>query len=149
MMTKTIFYCAAAALALTGCATSEEHRQVAEVTRAQTLVDQAEQGGAQQFAAADLEAARSKLQMAQNKHTDDEDAVRLAQESAADAEVALARSRAGKAQQALTQVNAGHESLRQETNNEPSSPAQQSTPTAEPPEAPPPTPPIAEQPHRP
>lgn len=113
-MSKIILYCAAAAMALTGCASTEEHRQVAVVARAQTLVDQAEQSGAQQFAAADLEAARNKLQMAQNKHTDDERAVRLAEESSADAQVAIARAHAAKAQQAQSQVNAGSETLRQE-----------------------------------
>src|SRR5262249_40452173 len=117
-MAKIILYCAASVLALTGCATEERHQQVAEVRRAQTLVDQAQQAGAQQFAAADLEAARNKLQVAQNKHTDDGAAQRMAAESAADAEVAIARSRAAKAQQALTQVNAGHESLREETTQE-------------------------------
>ena len=114
-MSKIIFYCAASVLALTACASNEDRRQAAELTRAQTLVDQAQQAGAQQFASADLEAARNKLEMAQNKHTGEDAAERLAQEAAADANVALARTRAMKSQQALNQVNAGHDSLRQET----------------------------------
>src|SRR5262245_24398113 len=112
-MAKITLLCAASLLALAGCASAP--RQVAESTRAHTLVDQAEQAGAQQFAAADLEAARNKLQQADDKHTDHDLAVRLAQEAAADAEVAAARTRAAKAQQALAQVNAGSDTLRQET----------------------------------
>jgi 2-hydroxychromene-2-carboxylate isomerase len=111
-MSKTILFCGAVALAMAGCA-SEPH-QVAELARAQTLVEQAEQGGAQQFAPADLQAARDKLQQAQQKHTDDEVTVRLAQEAALDAQVAAARTRSAKAEQALAQVNAGSETLRQE-----------------------------------
>jgi hypothetical protein len=117
-MAKIIMYCAASLLALTGCATEEKHRQVAELSRAQTLLGQAEQSGAQQYASADLEAARNKLETAQNKKTDDEVALRLAQESAADAEVAMARTRAAKAQQALNQVSAGSETLRQESSRQ-------------------------------
>jgi hypothetical protein len=150
-MAKIILYCAASVLALTGCATEERHRQVADVARAQTLVEQAEQGGAQQYAAADLEAARNKLQVAQNKKTDDEVAQRLAVESAADAEVAVARTRAAKAQQAVTQVNAGHETLRQEATVEQSATSPSSTmPPSPPPGAlPSTTPPIGDQPQPP
>lgn len=140
-MSKIILYSAASVLALTACAT-EEHRQIAEVSRAQTLVDQAEQSGAQQFASADLEAARNKLQAAQNKHTDDEAAMRLAEESSIDAEVAVARTRAAKAQQAVTQVNAGSETLRREANTEPSSSTQPPPPAVQTP----PAPPIAQEP---
>jgi len=124
-MSKIIIYGAACVLALAACATPPH--QVAETSRARALVEQAEQSGAQQFASADLEAARNKLQVAQDKHTDDEVAVRMAQESAADAEVALARSRAGKAQQALSQVSAGSATLRQEANR-PDQPASGSPP---------------------
>jgi hypothetical protein len=111
MRYKSVF-CAAAVLALGACATPRH--EVAEVARAHTLVDQAEQAGAQQYASADLEAARNKLQQANDKRTDHDDAVRLADEAGADAEVAIARARAGKAQAALAQVNAGNDTLRQE-----------------------------------
>jgi hypothetical protein len=56
---KTLL-CIASALALAACA-SDEHRQVAELSRAHTLVEQAQQAGAQQYAGADLEAANNKL----------------------------------------------------------------------------------------
>jgi hypothetical protein len=117
----------AVASALGAC--GSEPRQIAEVSRAHTLVEQAEQSGAQQFAAADLESARNKLRQADDKRTNDELAMRLAQEASIDAQVAAARTRAAKAEQALTQVNAGSESLRQEANRPPE------------PEQPPPPPP--------
>jgi hypothetical protein len=112
-MVKMILLSVVLALAISGCAT--DRRQAVEVSRAQSLVDQAEQAGAQQYAAADLEAARNKLQQANNGHTDHEDATRLASEAAIDAQVASARTQAAKAQLALNQVNAGSETLRQET----------------------------------
>ena len=101
-------------LAMTACASGP--RPVAELSRAHTLVEQAEQAGAQQFAAADLDAARSKLQQAEQKDAKSDLALRLAQEASMDAEVAAARTRVGKAEQAVTEVNASIESLRKETN---------------------------------
>jgi hypothetical protein len=97
-----------------GCASSP--RPLVDLTQAHTLVQQAEQSDAQQFASADLEAARSKLREADAAAKDrPEVAIRLAQESSADADVALARTRAGKANQALADVNAGTATLRSET----------------------------------
>ena len=110
---KTLL-CIASALALAACA-SDEHRQVAELSRAHTLVEQAQQAGAQQYAGADLEAANNKLRMADNKKTDEEVALRLATEASLDAQVALQRTRAAKAELALAQVNAGSDTLRDET----------------------------------
>ena len=111
-MTYKSVFGAAVVLALGACATPRH--EVAEIARAHTLVDQAEQSGAQQYASADLEAARNKLQQATNDHTDHDDAVRLADEASADAEVAIARTRAAKAQAALAQVNSSNDTLRQE-----------------------------------
>jgi len=110
---KTLL-CIASALALSACA-SDEHRQVAELSRAHTLVEQAQQAGAQQYAGADLEAANNKLLVADNKKTDEEVALRMATEASLDAQVALQRTRAAKAELALAQVNAGSDTLRDET----------------------------------
>ena len=104
------------ALALASCESGP--RPVAELSRAHTLVEQAEQAGAQQFAAADLGSARTKLQQADQKDTNAELALRLAQEASVDAQVAVARARVGKAEQAVTEINASLESLRRETNRE-------------------------------
>ena len=124
-MVKTILLSTVLALAVSGCATN---RRPVEAASAQSLVNQAEQAGAQQFAAADLEAARNKLQQADDPRTDHDVAVRLATEAAIDAQVASARTQAAKAEQSLAQVNAGSETLRQETTNQ----AQESTPQPQP-----------------
>jgi hypothetical protein len=101
-------------LALLGCASA---RPVPDLVGSRTLISQAEQSDAPQFASADLESARSKVRQA------DEDArqgktvlaTRLAHEAAVDAEVAMARTRALKAEQALRDVNAGTQTLRNES----------------------------------
>ena len=100
-------------LAMASCESGP--RPIAELSRAHTLVEQAEQAGAQQFAGADLDAARTKLQRAEQKDTRPEVALRLAEEAALDAQVAVARARVGKADQAVMEVNASTESLRKET----------------------------------
>src|ERR1700722_15482353 len=109
-------------LAAAGCASSP--KPVADLANAHALVAQAEQSDAQQFASSDLEAARSKLRQAD---TDAQDkpviAARLAQESAVDAEVALARTRSLKAAQALNEVNAGTQTLRGESQRSADHPA--------------------------
>jgi hypothetical protein len=119
-MSNTSSICVATASAallavLAGCATAP--RPEPEVTAAHTLISQAEQSDAAQFASADLEAARSKLRQADQDSHDNKPvlAVRLAQESSVDAEVAMARTRAIKAEKALQDVNAGTRSLRNET----------------------------------
>ena len=102
-------------LALLGCASA---RPVPDLVGSRTLISQAEQSDAPQFASADLESARSKVRQA------DEDArqgktvlaTRLAHEAAVDAEVAMARTRAIKSEQALRDVNAGTQTLRNESN---------------------------------
>ena len=104
------------ALVLASCASSPP--PIAELSRAHTLVEQAEQAGAQQFAAADLDSARQKLQVADRKDTKPESALRLAREASLDAQVAVARARVGKAEQAVAEVNASVESLRRETHHD-------------------------------
>jgi hypothetical protein len=115
-MTRSTLAVAAlgALLAAAGCASAP--KPTAELAQAHTLVDQAEQGGAAQFASADMAAARSKLQMAdQDAAKQPEQSKRLAQEATVDARVALARTNEVKAQQALRDVNAGTQTLRNET----------------------------------
>jgi hypothetical protein len=103
-----------ALLAAAGCASAP--KPTAELAQAHTLVDQAEQGGGEQFASADMAAARRKLQMAdQDAAKQPEQSKRLAQEATVDARVALARTNEVKAQQALRDVNAGTQTLRNET----------------------------------
>lgn len=101
-------------LAAAGCASAPQ--PTADLAQAHTLVDQAEQSGASQFASADLASARSKLQIAdQDARKRPEQSLRMAQEASVDARVALARTNAVKAQMALREVNAGTQTLRSET----------------------------------
>jgi len=88
----------------------------ADLSQAHSLVDQAEQSGAPQYASADLASARSKLQQADlDAKKEPQLALNEAQEASADARVALARTNAVKAQTALRDVNAGTQSLQNET----------------------------------
>lgn len=104
-----------AAALLAGCATQSE-RPTQEMTRAQTLIDQAEKAGAQRYAAAQLDQARQKLDLAKaaeqkGKH---DDAQMRASEAAADAELAVAIANSGEAQRAATEVQQSVETLRDE-----------------------------------
>src|ERR1700730_17749059 len=108
---------AAALLATVSCASGP--KPSADLVGAHTLVSQAEQSGAQQFASADLEAARSELRQADQEAKDRPvSAMRLAQESSVDAELALARTRAVKAEQSLREVNSGTATLQSESERE-------------------------------
>jgi len=107
----------ASAAVAAGCA-SKPPRPTEEMTRAQTLVDQAEQSGAQQFAAAELSQARQKLKAADDASQKGNTIVagRLASEATADARLAVARTNAGKAATAAGEVSESVETLRREAN---------------------------------
>lgn len=98
-----------------GCAGNVE-RPTAELTRARTLVDQAEQAGAQRYAAAELEQARDKLRQADAmaEEGEAEEARQLAVEAALDAELATARTTSSEAQRAAREIERSVEVLRQE-----------------------------------
>jgi len=115
-MTKVTLAVTALAVAVAaGCASGP--KPTAELAQAHSLVDQAEQSGAPQLASTDLASARSKLQQADlDANKQPERSLREAQEATADARVALARTNAAKAQQALRDANAGIETLRNEAN---------------------------------
>ncbi len=105
---------AALLIAATGCASGP--RPNPDLVGARTLVTQAEQSGAQQFASSDLEAARSELRQADQDAKDQPVlATRLAQQASVDAELALARTRSAKAEQALKEVDSGTATLRSES----------------------------------
>ena len=102
-------------LAAVGCASGA--KPAPDIAGARALISQAEQSDAQQFASADLESSRSKLRQAEQYAHDNKPipAMRLAQESSTDAEVALARTRAVKAETALSDVNTSTRTLRNES----------------------------------
>jgi hypothetical protein len=102
------------------CAGAPE-RPVEQLTRAKTLIDQAEKTGASRFAAAELERARSKLSAAETAASEGEQetARQLATEAALDAEYAAALAKAGEARKAAEEVEKSVESLREESTRRP------------------------------
>jgi hypothetical protein len=87
------------------------------MTRARTLIEQAERAGAQRYAAVELESARDKLRQADTAARDGKQEVanERAAEAVADAELANARVRTGEAQRAADELQRSNETLRQET----------------------------------
>jgi membrane-bound lytic murein transglycosylase len=105
---------AAVSLLSVGCASGP--RPTAEITRARTLIEQAEKAGAQRYAAVELDSARNKLREADALAKDGEnDSARArANEASAAAELATARISSAQAQQAAEEVQKGTESLQRE-----------------------------------
>jgi hypothetical protein len=99
-----------------GCAT-QGPQPTEEMTRARTLIEQADRSGAQRYAAADLQKAHDELSNADRANADKkyDDARRYAESAAADADVATARAGAGEAQRAAREVAQSNETLRQES----------------------------------
>lgn len=117
-MSRTVFLptmALAAAALVASCASSPE-RPTAELTRARTLIEQAERNQAQQFAAVDLNRARDKLRLSDTAMNSDnaEVARRLATEAALDAELAMARSSTAQAENSAAEIGASVEALRSE-----------------------------------
>jgi hypothetical protein len=99
-----------------GCAT-QGPQPTEEMTRARTLIEQADRSGAQRYAAADLQKAHDELSNADRANADKkyDDARRYAQSAAVDADVAIARAGSGDAQRAAQEVAQSNETLRQES----------------------------------
>jgi hypothetical protein len=104
------------ALGALGCAT-QGPKPTEEMTRARTVIEQADKGGnAQRYASADLQKAHDELsdaQKADQAHRYDE-AKRYAEAAEADADVATARGNAGDAQRAAQQLQKSNETLENE-----------------------------------
>jgi hypothetical protein len=101
---------------LAGACATQGPQPTEELTRARTLIDQADKAGAQSYAAADLQRAHDELASAElaNGAGKADSARRYAEAAAADADLAAARAAAGQAQHAAQQVGQGNETLRQE-----------------------------------
>lgn len=129
---------AAATLLVAAVGCSSGPRPIADLAGAHTLVSQAEQSGAQQYASLNLEAARRELRQADQDAASDKPvpATRLAQEASVDAELALARTRSVKAEQALREVDSGTATLRSESERQSNAPPAPMPPPAMPPPAP-------------
>ena len=104
-------------LSAAGCA-SEGPKPSDELTKAHTVVEQADKGGnAQRYAAADLQRAHDELSDAdrldgQRKY---DEARYFAQRAEVDADVAVARGNSAEAQKAAADVSQGNNALQQET----------------------------------
>jgi hypothetical protein len=112
-------------LSAAGCA-SEGVKPTSELTKAHTVVEQADKGGnAQRYAAADLQRAHDELSDAdrldgQRKY---DEARYFAQRAEVDADVAVARGNSAEAQKAAADVTQGNNALQQETQrNDPAGP---------------------------
>jgi hypothetical protein len=113
LSTTGVLVCLTAA----GCA-SEGPKPTDELTKAHTVVEQADKGGnAQRYAAADLQRAHDELSDAdrfsgQGKY---DEARHFAQRAEVDADVAVARGNSGEAQRAAADVTRANDALQQET----------------------------------
>jgi uncharacterized protein DUF4398 len=119
---------AAVGLLCAGCASRQP---TPEITRAQTLIEQAEKSGARQYAADQLDSARDNLRLANaaaQKGNEDEARAR-ANEAAADAELAQSRSQSGTAQKAANEVERGTQTLEREAQRTQGLPPAQPVPT--------------------
>lgn len=130
-----------------GCASGPPPQTTADVARANTLVAAAEQGGAQQYAAADLQAAHDEAQQAnQLANSDPARADELANEAAVDAKLANARVQNAQAHHGLKQLHQTLDTLRSEEQRNLNQPAATPSPSDTPENAPPQNEPPQDQP---
>lgn len=116
-----------------GCASGPPPQTTADVARANALVAAAEQGGAQQYAAADLQAAHDEAQQAtQLANSDPARADELANEASVDARLASARVQNAQAQHGLKALHQTLDTLRSEEQRNMNQPATTPSPNDEP-----------------
>lgn len=104
-------------LAAVGCA-SQGPKPTAELTKARTVVEQADKGGtAQRYAAADLQRAHDELSDAERLSAQEkyDESRALAQRAEVDADLAVARGSSAEQQKAAEDVMKANDALRQET----------------------------------
>jgi hypothetical protein len=99
-----------------GCAT-EPARPTEQVTKARSVIQQADKGDAQRYAAADLQRAHDELSSAERAadKRQYEEALRLAEKAEVDADLAAARGSSGAAERAVQEVRQSIETLKQES----------------------------------
>jgi hypothetical protein len=119
MTQRTWVLCGTAILALgaLGCAT-QGPKPTEEMTRARTIIEQADKGGnAQRYAAADLQKAHDDLNEAEKADQAGkyDEARRYAETAEADADVASARGSARDAQRAAKELQKSNETLESES----------------------------------
>lgn len=99
-----------------GCAT-EGAKPTEELAKARSVVEQADKGNAQRYAAADLQRAHDELNSADQAVAKKEykEARALAQRAQVDADLANARGNSGEAQKSAQEVAQGTDTLRLES----------------------------------
>ena len=118
-------------LAAVGCA-SQGPKPTDELTKAHTVVEQADKGGtAQRYAAADLQRAHDELSDADRLSAEKkyDEARAYAQRAEADADLAVARGASGEQRKAADDVVKANDALRQETGRSTESSGPNSTAT--------------------
>ncbi len=122
MRLQTCMLSGAAVLALggLGCAT-QGAKPTEQVTRARAVIEQADKGSAQRYAAADLQKAHDELRSAEtaNDSRRYDEARRYAEAAEVDADVASARGNAAEAQRSASQVDKGNDTLQSESDRKP------------------------------
>lgn len=105
-----------AVASLAGCA-SDPPRPEEQLARADASLAQAEQAGARQYSGAEFDLARDKAREARRLADKGDNATArvLAEQAELDAEFASAQSRAKTTQKAANEVQAGTQTLREET----------------------------------
>jgi hypothetical protein len=100
-----------------GCA-SQGPKPTDELTKAHTVVEQADKGNAQRYAAADLQRAHDELSEADRADAQKryKEARSMAQRAEVDADVAMARGNSGDAQKAADEIRQSNKTLREESN---------------------------------
>jgi chromosome segregation ATPase len=120
MSSRTFILVATGALvcvAAGGCASQGGPKPTEELTKARSVVEQADKGNAQRYAAADLQRAHDELNSADRAITEKKykDALAFAQRAQVDADLANARGNSGEAQKSAQEVTQGIDTLKQES----------------------------------
>lgn len=80
-----------------------------DTSEAESMIKQAEEAGAQEYAAVELREAREKVEQEEN-----EKAMRLTEEASVDAELAMVKAHSAKAQEAVKQLQETIKTLKKE-----------------------------------
>lgn len=115
MNTRTLVALASASAIMAACASAPEPADN-QIVRAETSIENAVDGGAQEYASELIEDARDKLGSAKlaAEKGEDEAALRLAEQAELDARVALARAEQSEAEGSLREIRQGIDTLRNE-----------------------------------
>ncbi|WP_025041393.1 DUF4398 domain-containing protein [Nitrosospira briensis] len=107
-----------AAVFAAGCATTEKRDTAAQLAVAKTAVADAVSAGAPEFAPVELKTAQENLEDAEKAAMDDDykRAIRLGENAQTNAQLASAKARAAKAQQAADALKESDQTLQNEMN---------------------------------